>query len=214
MEYYNRHEIYFIVVLSLHAIHKNSPCSSGRSWRRRKRGNIGEEKWQKFIKLHSRGSSKLFHSHILSCAYAQFCIYCICYVRLWKFEVNCRLRGKMSSFAAVADDLKNLKLLLNIQKILITRRMNQSYIFISKTIWYSLRAHSDTHTHNLWTSKIHFWSNFNPFWIEKHTSILLNVTTVNYFYDFLQSFSGFHKWKFCFHSLLLLLLWVFSHTHA
>lgn len=133
----------------------------------RERGNIGEEKWQKFIKLHSRGSSKLFHSHILSCAYAQFCIYCICYVRLWKFEVNCRLRDKMSSFAAaVADDLKNLKLLLNIQKILITRRMNQSYIFISKTIWYSLRAHSHTHTHNLWTSKIHFWSNFNPFWIE------------------------------------------------
>lgn len=25
------------------------------------------------------------------------------------------------------------------------------------------------------------------------TSILLNVTTVNYFYDFLQSFSGFRK---------------------
>ena len=57
----------------------------------------------------------------------------------------------MSSFAvAVAVDLKNLKLfvlLLNIRKILITRRMNQSYIFISKTIWYSLHAHRQTYTH-------------------------------------------------------------------
>lgn len=30
----------------------------------------------------------------------------------------------------------------------------------------------------------------------KLNSILLNVTTVNYFYDFLQSFSGFSKWNF------------------
>lgn len=117
-----------------------------------------------------------------------------------KFEVNCRLRVRPNEqLCCAVDDLKNLKLVfvkLKYSKNSHNQKsMNQCYIFISKTIWYSLHAHWQTYTH---THIICEQAKFTSEAISTHfelnsTSILLNVKIVNYFYDFLQSFSGFRK---------------------
>lgn len=58
MEYYNRHEIYFIVVLSLHAIHKNSPPKGA------EREEILEKRNDKNLLNYTPGEAQNYFIHI------------------------------------------------------------------------------------------------------------------------------------------------------